>query len=242
MSLLKHSCILNNTNIYGNLFDCLKFYDRLKEKDFNSDLRFDEKARSVVQNNLKTLLEDAQREWSAVSMCEVTDRDVFCTLCGTKNTNIYYIKNSISGEEINVGVNCASEFPGFLNIKEVRRDKREEDKRQLKRKREYEFDLEISDDISFTKDASEKFESFEIMLPSKLHKKIKSIIQQMNFIRTSYIENGGDLDDALIRRSQLKKEFEAAWDTALQFKYKNSNNPFICHKYIADWLLTNKRV
>lgn len=79
------------------------------------------------------------------------------------------------------------------------------------------------------------------MLPSKLHKKIKSIIQQMNFIRTSYIENGGDLDDALIRRSQLKKEFEAAWDTALQFKYKNSNNPFICHKYIADWLLTNNK-
>lgn len=63
----------------------------------------------------------------------------------------------------------------------------------------------------------------------------------MNFIRTSYIENGGDLDDALIRRSQLKKEFEAAWDTALQFKYKNSNNPFICHKYIADWLLTNNK-
>lgn len=241
MSLLKHSCILNNTNIYGNLFDCLKFYDRLKEKDFNSDLRFDEKARSVVQNNMKTLLEDAQREWSAVSMCEVTDHDVFCTLCGTKNTNIYYIKNSISGEEINVGVNCASEFPGFLNIKEVRKDKREEDKRQLKRKREYEFDLKINDDISFTKDASEKFESFEIMLPSKLHKKIKSIIQQMNFIRTSYIENGGDLNDALLRRLQLKKEFEATWDTALQFKYKNSNNPFICHKYIADWLLTNNK-
>ena len=120
MSLLKHSCILNNTNIYGNLFDCLKFYDRLKEKDFNSDLRFDEKARSVVQNNMKTLLEDAQREWTAVSMCEVTDRDVFCTLCGTKNTNIYYIKNSISGEEINVGVNCASEFPGFLNLNRLK--------------------------------------------------------------------------------------------------------------------------
>lgn len=243
MSLLKHSCLLLNTDIYGNLLDCLQFYDKLYDSEFNSDLRFDSRARSVVNNNLKVLIDDAQREWMAVSMSDETDKDIYCTLCGTKNIHIYFIKNSISGEEINVGANCASDFPGFLNIKEVRKNKKEEDQRQLKRKRELEFDEKISSDINFANNARDKFDAFELLLPHKLYNSLKSVIQQINFIRTSYINNGGDLEDAILRRDKLKNTFNTLWEDACIYKSKYLNDPFSCPKYLSDWLIkTNKNV
>ena len=243
MSLLKHSCILFDKETYGNLFDCLQFYDKLSEANFINDLRFDDRARSIVKNSLNSLLDDAQKEWSAVSMSDESDVDIYCTLCGTKNKHIYFIKNSISGEEINVGVNCASDFPGFLNIKEVRRDKKAEDLRQQKRKREIEFDEKISSDINFAKEASDKFESFELLLPYKIYSNLKSTIQQLNFIRTSYIENGGDIEDALIRRRKLINSFNLLWDNACNFRDKYISHPFSCPKYLSDWLLEgNKEV
>ena len=243
MSLLKHSCILLDKEVYGNLLDCLQFYDKLSEINFNNDLRFDDRARSIVKNSLKSLLNDAQKEWSAVSMSDESDADIFCTLCGTKNIHIYFIKNSISGEEINVGANCASEFPGFLNIKEVRRDKKAENLRLQKRKREIEFDEKISLDINFAKEASDKFESFELLLPNKIYNNIKTTIQQINFIRTSYIENGGAIHDAIIRRNKFINAFNSLWDDACNYRNKYINHPFACPKYLSDWLLdVNKEV
>ena len=96
--LIKKSEETKNTEIYGNLYECLKIYDTLSQNQLKQDIAFDEKARWCLLHDIRGMMSHVKKEWYAKSSFEVADKEMHCQLCGRKNVYICYIKNRINGE------------------------------------------------------------------------------------------------------------------------------------------------
>jgi hypothetical protein len=236
MALLKNSKELQNTEIYGNMFNAINSYDSISEQDLLNDIRFDSKAKAAIKNNVPDIIKEVIQEWSGIGNSEVSDGKVHCQLCGTQNTYVFYIKNKYTGIEMNVGSSCINKFPDIENVKQIKRNIQEENKRIKEQSRLIEFEAADEDYIFFVSQAEEKFKKLDILLPSKMDGKVKGILYNLNAIKRDYVSSGGDLSDVINRIKILKLDFNREWVLVQKFYEKNKNNPLACPKYVADWL------
>lgn len=241
MILIKNSITAKDIDIYGNLYDALDSFEKLTEIDFINKPLFDEKARTVILNNKDMLIQNIKDEWSAVGYNDVIDEDIHCQLCGRKNKLVFYIHNRHTDKELNVGSDCINKFSDIENLNLIKKNHMEIKEEKEKSIRRVEFSGLELEDVDFVKRAEHNLASFQLMLPYDLYDNIKSTIHNLNFMKTNYIKNGGDLLELTGRYKSEKNEYTQLWKKAKDFYNKNKNNKLNCKKNAADWLYNNNK-
>lgn len=62
MTLLKNSKVVQNTEIYGNMYSAINTYNSINEHDLLNDLRFDSKAKTAIKNNVPNIIKEVIQE------------------------------------------------------------------------------------------------------------------------------------------------------------------------------------
>lgn len=239
MILLKNSEAGKNSNLYGNLFASLQTYDSLSEDDFNNHQTMDDTARAVILNNKQLLIDELKNEWYAIGCNDEATGEIRCQLCRTKNKFVFYIQNKQNNNELHVGSECIKKFPGIKDVSTVKRTFTERQKQQAEIKRRIDFDKIDLENINYIKSSEEWFNNFKILLPYKLYHNIKTILYNLNSLRTNYIKNGGELIHINQQYFEFKKLLETYKQDAEHVYQHNISNPLCCEKELADWLFTN---
>lgn len=236
MILLKKSEELKKTEIYGNLYECLKHYTTLSTNDLKKDIVFDSKARLSLLHNCNDMLQQVQSEWYAKTSFEIATQDVFCQLCGRKNRYICYIVNSLNGEELHVGSDCVKHFKTVNGLDVAFKNLHKHIRDTSKEARKNEYDIALGDNINFARNAEEQLSNFPIVLPYTLYTDLKNVIIDCNRIRTAYIQSGGDLIEIIDKFNAKKSEYIILLNKAEKHYEKYKNHPLVCSKTVGDWL------
>lgn len=233
--LIKNSDTAKNLDIYGNLFSALQQFKKVSDKDLNNTI-FDEKAKVVILNNKKMLIDNIKEEWSGIGCNDEATGDVRCQLCNHLNRWVFYIKNNTNGNELHVGSDCIKHFNGIENIKELVRHKKDIDKKMMKEKRIIEFEQIELPELNFVRDAENKFKSIDVVLPFDLYSNIENSLYNLNYIKTNYISNGGDLKEIEIKYNELKSKHKTLWNDAAAFFKKSKRYRLTCNKIVGKWI------
>lgn len=235
--LLKQSEIAKDHEVYGNLYDAIQYYDKVKIKEIQKENSlFDSKARAVLLHNKNLLIDNMKKEWIGVKCYETTDEEVRCQLCSHKNKFIFFIKNKLNGNELHVGSECIKHFQGIEDIKKLNKDKNQIEKQRSKDRRTIEFDEKLPDYTEFIRKAETAFENINIVLPYSTYEELKKSLYAMNIARTNYINNGGSIDELKVHCLNLKKRHLFLWNEAKIYYQNNCRKKLICHKDMGDWL------
>ena len=241
MVLIKASQEVQNTEIYGNLYDCLESYDKISEADLDKNVVFDDKARIVLINpsNKKQMMEKIQEEWYSIKNFEISDSKTHCQLCGRINKYIFYIKNRHTDIELHIGSDCVKNYPDITGIKQQQKELSQLQKEQKMQQRKIEFEAMEGKEVTYISDAENRFKNFPVLLPFTLHERMKEVLQQINLTKISYIKSGGDLNEIFQKYTMLKKEFEDLYAQAHNHYKRVKDNLLVCNKSTSDWLQEN---
>lgn len=227
------------TEIYGNMYECLKLYKTLSVTQLKKDITFDDKARMVLLHDTKRLMERIKNEWYAKSSFEIANVETHCQLCGRKNVYICYIVNRINGEELHVGSDCVKKYKDIngadgiiLKVNSSQRDLKKD-------ARQSDFDVALGENIDFVKNATNKIQLFPMLLPYKLYGDLNKAVITCKRIRSSYITSGGNLYEHINKFNIQMEEFYNLYEKAEMCYERNKNNPLLCTRKIADWLSKN---
>lgn len=234
--LLKNSETIKNKEIYGTLSMAIQQYKTVSEKDLMEDILFDDKAKVVLLNNKKMLIDNIKDEWYGIGCSDESTKEIRCQLCSHLNRWVYYIKNRNNGNELHVGSECIKKFKDIENIKQITKDRKEQDRKLALEKRTIEFEQLDIDDINFVKESEEKFKSIDVVLPYELYESIRNSLYNLNYIRTEYIKNGGNIDEVGKRYFELKNRHKELWEEASSFYRKTRKEKLICNKKVGDWI------
>jgi hypothetical protein len=239
--LIKNSETAKDQDIYGNLYSALQNYKNLSEKDLAVSSSFDTKAVSTLTNaQVKAnLIKNIIDEWFAIDCYIVPGDKIPCQLCHTPNKKIYYIRNRCNENELHVGSDCITQFPGIENLKIINLDFTEKEKNRKQEIRRVEFaEIEV-DDPEYVNRARTQFIDINILLPYALYNDIYQVLYNLNYVKTNYIQQGGNIAEVSEKYNLLKRKFEEYWEQATKHHKQNGKNKLACKKYISDWLKEN---
>lgn len=241
MVLIKNSIETTNTELYGNLYNCIGDYKKLSKAELDDNVVFDKKARAVLLNpeNKKVMLNKIMEEWYSVKNFDVVDTLINCQLCGTPNKYIFYIYNKFTEVNLHIGSDCVRNYSDIVGIKQQKKNLSRLQREHLRQKRKIEFEALEGKEIGFIEDAENKFNEFPILLPYKLQNEIKNVLNQLNLSKSSYIKSGGNLEEIYDIYSILKVKFNDLYKQA-ENRYNEINDvSLVCDKETANWLIKN---
>jgi hypothetical protein len=243
MVLIKHSEEVKKTDIYGNLYDCIENYEKLSKRDFEKNIVFDGNTRAVLLNidNKKTMMSNILNEWYSYKDCDISEAKKHCQLCGRENKYIFYIHNKITDKDLNIGSECVKKFAGITGLDHQRKNMSQKQKEHEQQKRKIEFEKLEGDDIGFLTDAENKFKTFKVVLPYKLHLEIENKLVQLNLAKTSYIKSGGHLNEIFEIYSCLRIKFNELFVEAINHYNRVKNCLLICDSETAKWILNKDK-
>ena len=239
MVLIKNSEAAKDKEIYGNLYFVLQGCDdTLSERDIKNNKSFDKKSLAVLRDGRikKILIENIKQEWKPDKFYEDNDKKTLCQLCRTSIKKVYYIKNRINGNELNVGSECVKDYLDGSELKLVRNKFNEKNNLRKQEIRRVKFaELEVEDPEFVTK-ARKKFINLNIVPPYSLYCNIDQNLHDLNFIKTDYIKNDGDFEEITKKYNLLKTKYLEYWSQAEEHYKSHCRNKLACKKYISDWL------
>ena len=239
MVLIKNSSEVANTELYGNLFDCIQDYTKLSKTDLDNNIVFDKKARAVLLNseNKKVMLNKIMDEWYSIKNYDIVETLIKCQLCGRPNKYVFYIHNKITEIDLHIGSDCVKNYSDITGIKQQKKRLSQLQREQAQQKRKIEFEMREEDEVGFIEDAEIKFKEFPIVLPFKLHTEIKDVLYQLNLLKTTYIKNGGNLEEVYSIYCTLKERFDDLYNQANDHCQIVKTNILVCDKETAAWLM-----
>lgn len=239
MVLIKNSNEATNRELYGNLFDCIQNYAKLSKTELDNNIVFDKKAKTVLLNpeNKKIMMDKIMDEWYSVKNCDIVETMINCQLCGRPNRYVFYIHNKFTEVDLHIGKDCVQKYPDITGIKQQKKRMSQLQKEQAQLKRKFEFEMCEGDEIGFIEDAEKKIKEFPVVLPFKLHTAIKDVLYQLNLSKTTYIKNGGNLDEVYSIYCVLKEKFDDLYKQADEHYQIVKGNSLVCDKETAAWLL-----
>lgn len=241
INLLRESEEPKKEEFYGNLYDILCSLKNPKAISLAEMPLLNEKGVSALTYNKKTLMESVIAEWYAESVSDFdSDKEVRCGLCNTPNKYIYYIRNRINNNTLNVGSTCIQKFPGISGYTERRKQLNSIVNNNRMVERRNAFHDAIPDIDLILEDCNTYLDSIPIAIPFGLYYDIKDTIVELRQIYNSYIKNGkyktGNVYDRFNR--------EYSYYNILKGRVKDhinvyGDNQFICRKPEMDWLSEN---
>ncbi len=220
--------------IYGNLYDCLNYYNKLMESDLDDKSKFDKKAKVVLlsHENKKELINETTKEWFSTKYVEEIDEIKHCQLCGQKNKYIHYIQNKVNKSELNVGSDCITKFPDIHGAKQKKREFRESQKIA----RKIEFEILEGDDLNFLDNIKKEISEFAVVLPYELDQDLKEYISAMDKVKAEYINGKGNCKKLFDDYSSWKPLIKEQLKLASKHLEKMENDPLVCRRKTAQWL------
>lgn len=244
MVLIKNSEEVKNTDIYGNLYDCLDIYTKLSVKDIEQNIVFDDKAKVVLSSveNKTLMMNRIMEEWYSSKDCDISETKINCQLCGSPNKYIFYIHNRNNDSDLHIGSECVKKFPDIVGIKQQQKKLSQIQKQNEERRRKIEFEVLEGDELGFIEEAEEKFKTFEIMLPYDLYNELIDTLKQLNLSKSSYIKSGGNLNRIIEKFDLLKRKYNNLYNEAETYYNKAKNSVLICDRNTSNWLLKNNSI
>lgn len=236
-----------NKSLYGNLYEVLSELSPSKALSDEQAKLFDNIAISALTYNKKTLLDTVIQEWYAERVtAEDPNKKIKCGLCNTPNKYLYYIRNRLNNNVLNVGSSCITKFPNIDGYIEQRQQLAHilKNQKKVSRKNEFHRYYPHVEDIILR---CEEFENeLQIAIPYNLHENLKNTIIRIRKIYTMYIESGKtpfkttlnpfDLFQINLNHfSKIQKEINC-------YIEDNINNPYICKKREVIWLKKNEKL
>ncbi len=86
------------------------------------------------------------------------------------------------------------------------------------------------DNSSFIEDAENKFNNYPILLPHKIYSYLKERISQIALLKSAYIKNGGELDEAFSSYCGLKSIIRELFISVEHYHNSVAGNPLLCDK------------
>lgn len=246
INLLKHSEELKNQQVYGNLYQVLMDLQNPKAVSLEQLLGLDDTAKGALTYNKPTLMDTVIKEWYAERVIEEdSSKNIKCGLCNTPNKYLYFIRNRLNDETLNVGSSCIKKFPGIEGYTERSKQLKDivSNRKQAQRRTEFNKRFENVENIIFA--AERYFPSIPILLPITIYTELKETISSMRLIYSSYVNKGTtpyktDIHSFELFDSKLKKYQELKLQ-AEDFVSKNIDEFLICERKEVNWMLENKK-
>ena len=247
INLLKNSEELKDTNLYGNLYDCILKLQNPKATSLESIPNLDDLGRAALTINKKTLIDNVIKEWYAEKVSEEDpNKKVHCGLCNTPNKYLYYIRNRKNQTLLNVGSRCILKFPGLEGYIEKKQQLNEILKGHQIVNRRNEFYAKFPSVENTISESEKYFSTLPILLPYKLYCDLQSTIEKMRQIYSKYVQEGkkpfeSKLTSFELFQSELE-HYHSYQDAANRFIKEHITDRLICKRPEIDWLIANKKL
>lgn len=235
--LLKSKAIDN----FPNLKCLLENHPKITESIINSEEVDIETKRLISTKAHIEIYLEARKEWIAMS-----DYDIgvtHCSLCHRKNHQIYYIKNTLNGNILNVGSDCIRHFPNLKNeenidIKDIiNRDK----KIRIRVTRREKLKEKFSDLNSRLAHYKSIVNNSPYLVNYDIFSKLELYLSKIRDLQSKYLDGKGT-DEYLELISDYLKKLEYLLNEKLATYNKTlAGNRFACTKGIYNWLKNNGR-
>lgn len=249
ISLLKNSEELKNSELYGNLFDILSQIENPEAITLSEliSIGLNHNGITILKNNKKSIIDNINREWYVESKsAEDPNKKIRCGLCNTPNRYLFYIKNRLNNQQLNVGSHCMTKFPeieGYANHKyqlaKIQRSQRET-ARWLKFHDKFPNAEDIIDSANYY------FDNLPILLPYEIYFPLKNVVFQLHVIYNKYIKYGTTPTKTSKTSFELFNEninsFYKLKGLSDNFIESNLNKPYICKQAEIEWMLENKKL
>lgn len=240
--LLQQSEEAKDDTTYGNLFEVIKKYSKLKKYDVEFG-EFNDTAKLVLNTGKDSLFKNVSSEWSALKFEEVanTGQIVKCQLCGTKNTRIFYIVNNKNDTILHIGSHCIEKFTGIRDIAKVKKSFKDSNKLREEIQRNNAFLTKCPNADQFVKKARKDFVDFDILLPWNLYEVLDKETNILSDIYKNFKNKGNikDIEIVVVNFSKHKETYNKLWKEANQIKEQACNSIYICRKREYQWLIDN---
>lgn len=243
INLLKHSEEPKKEDLYGNLYKIL--YELKNPKAITlENLHLNSKGEAALTYNKKTLIDTVIKEWYAENVSESDpDKVTRCELCNTPNKYIYFIRNRLNNEVLNVGSHCITQFPGMAGYIEQHKQLSGIKNNHKIIARRNEFHGQIPDIDNILSELDEYKASIPIALSTKLQEDLDETIVRIRRIYTTYVDTGKKLYTTEYSVFEL---FKINYDHYNKLKLlikehieNNRSNPFVCNRREVEWLKMN---
>ena len=246
INLLRHSEEPKNTKLYGNLYETLNNLKNTKAVTLGMIPELDEAGVAALTYNKKSLIDTVIKEWYAERVSEEDpDKNVRCGLCNTPNKYLYFIRNRLNGQTLNVGSSCITKFPGMEGYIEQKKQMSQIHKNHRIVARRMEFHKRFPDVEETISNADNYMDSLPIVLPAELYNKLKNTGNRMHAVYNVYVNEGKKPIQSALDSFELfelaKTQFSLLSKEADGFITENRGNPLICKKREVDWLLLHHK-
>ncbi|WP_096201907.1 hypothetical protein [Bacillus sp. FJAT-45350] len=187
---------------------------------------------------VKSVIKEAIKEWQADKQKVVEDKglgntDIKCSLCGTGNRYIFYIKNRVNGKRLNVGSDCIEDFvkEGFQLPESVAELKRNATKVHRRIKLNYLIPNVHDKIVKWDKFIEEQ----DIYIPREITKSYNQLKVDTTNLYNQYIDNKIKIDCAeeICNNFKRKEELEIKLRSYVK---RHKDKPFIATRDIINHL------
>ncbi|ALS23174.1 hypothetical protein [Paenibacillus naphthalenovorans] len=231
-SLLYHSeTIKHYPTLYRFIIENEDITEELiREKLSEEDLK-------TVEHLMPQIFKNCQDEWKSDDTkpypLEILTGDnwIRCSICGTKNKEIYYIHNKISGQKLNVGSTCINYFliDSMLDGKTKGQIKREASRIQRLSVLNQRYPG-IGEIIS---NWNEELHKYEVLIPTSIEEPYLQLGEEVRQQYEDYL-NGKEIsvdlfEEYLEKQQQFLRDME-------NYNDAHKGNKFVVTRSIVNWL------
>lgn len=244
INLLLKSEEAKNINLYGNLYSVLSQLKPSKAVSIDNLIELDDKGKNALTYNKNNLFDTIIKEWYTVNKSEEDPKKTIrCGLCNTPNKYVFFIRNRINSNTLNVGSSCIRKFPGLEGYEEIQKQKRELIKNQNKINRRNSFLTKFPNAVEFNREALNYFGNLPILLSYDLYVSLEEVTTKLQQIYSSYINDGTNT-----RKEDVFNTFQNTIDLYNDIKIEsdkfiaaNIDKKFCCRRKQIDWLINNNK-
>lgn len=240
-TLVLKSSIINEPE-YSDLKNYLLKHETVDAKTFVDD-KPDETTEQIIRYSFSDIVKQSTKEWRAISLTDYANKN--CSLCNQPNKIIYYIKNKINGNTLNVGSSCVTYFENELKndiTTESFIDYRKRVEKDIKlNSRKVEFMAEYPDINKVVYKFTNFREHADILLPKIHYEKITEYVNAITQFKGSYLSGKINHCDLITLHPIIKACIDYIDNIVNPWIDKNRNNPFICTDEANRWFISKKK-
>ncbi|GEM_PF-2111296 len=231
--LVYHSSFINK---YPKIKEILEVDRAIYLKDIDYLKTSEPDTYNQLVYTFKEIKDECSKEWYRYG--QNSEGRTNCSLCGTLNKYIYYIRNSQNNTTLNVGSDCFEKFEYINdnhNGESVRQNKANMIKQSQKINRKKEFNSKYPNVEDMFMQWKDDYENLEIIMPYLIDSEFYELSTNSKNFYSKYL-NGKIPKKELSCFEDYIKKYNILTTKQADFINCNKNNFFTCSRTIKIWL------
>lgn len=246
INLLRNSEEPKNEQLYGNLYNVLNSLNSHKALALDEMDSLNDVGKAALTYNKESLIDSVKKEWYTEAVSDIDPKQkIRCGLCNTPNKYLFFIRNRINNNRLNVGSLCMTKFPGIEGYTEYKQQLNHIQKNQKVILRRTEFHAAFPDVQNIIESSSKYFNSLPILLPKDLYYPLKEVVSRIEIIYNQYVIHGKKPFETTFGSLKLFQlaidQYNKLKQQANKFVQENISDPFVCKRAEIDWLISNNK-